>query len=157
MSAEVSDPKDGEPLFDDATVLRLFGASGPRAAPEHFELSSRDRQAPDPSLSVWEETRTSLEHARSLGPPRVAYAAFLPVARVRAMRPDPDRPAVQLQVCWEKLLADDGKPDSRPGASGHCGIRGLHVTGHAHDKARRTSLRVQLARLANATRVEALP
>lgn len=146
---------EGESLPSGATVFRLFRATNDgKFPPEAFHLSSDDKAQPIPRLSVWERTNTSLAQADVLTGGKNALAGFLPVDRVRELRPEPDHVDVKnLDVQWEKALV------SEPGHEGHCGIVGLsqeRTSDGMSLKNHRKSLYAKLARLANATSVETI-
>lgn len=141
----------GESLPSGVIIFRLVAVSkdGPIAVPAHFELSSIDKEAIPPSLSVWAEKLTTPEEAREFrGPKRDVsrLVLYLDVDRVRTLRPEPDSPdAPYLDVVWEPLSVEEG--GWRAGAAGHAGIINLK---HANmNKAHYKSLRSQLADLAN--------
>ncbi len=151
--------EDGDPLPDSSTVFRLCRSNDGKVAPEAFALSSEEKKAEVPRLSVWEESLTTLPQAHSImgRDPRYTLAGLLAVADVRALRPHPDDPAVQsLDVEWEQAMVDvDGErvPNTQAGAEGHAGIVRLKQQGQdaAGQGLRRyeKSLRRRLAELAN--------
>jgi hypothetical protein len=148
---------EGSALPNDLVVFRLAPAtSDGQMAPEHFVLSTEDKKAVVPRLSVWVDGMTTLAQAHTLTQHRNGIAGYLPVARIHEMRPSPDDPAVRnLRVEWEE--AEDA---ASPGAHGHAGIAGLDQDGRDAKgqglNQYRKRLRAQLARLANATGVVAL-
>src|SRR5262249_50849171 len=110
--------------------------------------STEDRQEDPPRLSVWAEQLTRAEQAWRLMGEKAHYrlALRLNVDAVRTLRPDPDSSELpNLDVEWYPLHAEDGSPDTRPGADGHAGIVGLHLG----SSAQRKSLRRKLAQLAS--------
>ena len=115
-----------------------------------FALSSTDEASPLRSLSVFESERTTLEQcvaamseAKRL---QKTLCGCLDVSSVRSLRPDPNSPVYpDLDVVWDPL------EERFPGSDGHSGITGLaKPTGLDHGSTMYRSLRVQLARMANA-------
>jgi hypothetical protein len=138
-----------------------------RMMDHHFELSSEDKAASTPRLSVWARELTSVVQAHALTGAKHGVAGFLPVADVRALRPHPDDPVIRsLDVEWERFRltqAHDSIIEGvEPGCDGHCGITGLDqrtardAQGRKLD-AYRKSLRRELAALANRTAVFEIP
>ena len=146
----------GDPLPSNERVFRLaIPTADGKLAPEAFELSSDDKVAARPSLSVWVERFTTASQARSfLTRNQLQYVLKAPlvVSQVRSVQPDPADPKIQgLDVVWEPLMVMSGTgsqvPDPRPGARGHSGITGLHRT-PPMTKLQAKSLRRQLTELA---------
>ena len=153
--SELRPGNDGEPLPDGEWVSRTWkrkfiskdGAIGELL----FMPTTEDKKDPRHRLSVWVERLTTEENAFLLSNTTSAEAILvrLNVDDVRGIRPQPDSIDVpHLQAEWHPLIHPDGKggsiPDTRPGASGHSGIRDLLFG----SKLQRRSLRVQLAELA---------
>ena len=151
----------GEALPSGEIVLRLahapkdFAQTG-KASAVSFDLSSKDKEAVLPSLSVFAERLTTPEQAMTLLDQPEAYDLVLRlnVDAVRALRPVPDTPEVpSLDVWWDPLtLMDAGGvvvPDDRPGAAGHAGIVGLSRPNNV-PRLYYKSLRAQLAQIAEA-------
>jgi hypothetical protein len=124
-----------ESLPGEALVLRLVESSTGKVAPEAFILSTADKAQNPPLCSVFDSEQTTPEQAHRLMGEKPAYTAagFLPVVGVRSLDSC-------LDVIWDHVA------DSRPGALGHCGIKGLEVP---DTKAKRAQLRRKLADLAN--------
>ncbi len=83
---------------------------------------------------------------------RYAQAGFLPVGRVRELRPEPDHVSVtQLDVQWE--------PAERtgPGSEGHAGITGLNQERASDGMSLKLHRKSLYGKLANETGVKALP
>lgn len=148
---------DGASLDPGSRVFRLCRATNTGAmAPEAFELSTKDKAQEVPRVSTWEETRTTLAQGVQLAGSKYDMAGFLPVDRVREIRPDPEEPtAANLDVQWEAAVDDAGAPVTAAGAAGHSGITGL-AQAETLTKPQRKSLRARLARIANETRVDRL-
>ena len=151
----------GEALPLGEVILRLarapkdFAKTG-KASAASFDLSSRDKEAAIPSLSVFAERLTTPEQALALldHPGGYDLVLRLNVDAVRALRPVPDTPEVpSLDVWWDPLtLVDAGGvmvPDPRPGAAGHAGIVGLSRPNNV-PRLYYKSLRAQLAQIAEA-------
>lgn len=147
----------GERLPDGEEVFRLQKVSSKdasltgKALPTHFELSTDDKKATPPSLSVWASDLTSPQQARVIrGVEAARLVLYLNVDQIRSLRPEPDSPdAPYLDVVWEPLFNRDNVnvPDERPGAEGHAAIINLkHPNMSSLDY---RSLRSQLADLAN--------
>lgn len=160
MSERLTRGEHGEPLPSGATVFRLAkvssdGQEALKASPAMFTLSTRDRETPLQGLSVWVNSLTTADQARSLMQGTgSAYrlVLHLNVDDVRAIRPDPSAPeALYLDVVWDHLVIDrDGEsvPCMEPGAEGHSGITGLGDQAQPSGLYRR-SLRSQLTDLVN--------
>jgi hypothetical protein len=149
---------EGDPLPGGEWVIRIAKTSkyGFSAHQSAFELSSKDKEAAVPRLSVWAEKLTTDEQAWRLTGSRAANDAVLrlDVDLIRSLVPTPrDPPLPHLEVEWEPLMVDEpGKGmvrDPRPGAMGHAGIRHLR----AGTKEQYKSLRIQLAELAETRRL----
>lgn len=149
MSNQMQRGQRFDPLPNDVEVVRLGRrsfSSDPRQAHESdFALSTEDKRAEVPLLSVWATALTPATQAREfMGDAKANYrlALYLDTTAIRNI-PDVELP--RIDTVWD--------PDDRPGAEGHAGIVGLHrPEGRARDQYRR--LRVHLARIA---RVEMLP
>ena len=121
----------GELLLPETTVFRVVKLSlDGQVQADQFDLSTLDRNSTPPSLSVWSEELTTLVQARRfLNNPEKTHAALLRVEDVKGIRPSPDNVEIpSLNVVWEVLWSDEKAHirDSRPGAEGHAGIRGLN-------------------------------
>ena len=149
---------DGAPLPAGEWIIRVAKTSkyGFSAHQSAFELSSKDKRAIVPRLSVWAEELTTDEQAWRLTGGRAANDAILRlnVDAIRSLIPVPrDPPPPHLDVEGETLIVDmPGQglvPDIRPGALGHAGIR------HLRDGTKEPykSLRVQLAEMAEVRRL----
>ncbi len=139
--------KDGERLPDGVTVFRLGRSSSGQLTPEAFHLSSVDKTSATPRLSVYCEGLTKVAEADGLTGRKHDVAGFLPVGKIRELRPEPDHPGVQhLDIEWETAR------EQGLGAEGHCGITRLNQE-RARDGTQlrvfRKSLYGRLARLAN--------
>ena len=118
-----------------------------------FELSTADKAAAVPRLSVWIEELTVTDQAWDFmgSNPARTVVACLSVGVVNAI---PTQPAfAALRVEWEQAMVDDGNgnmiPNTRPGAEGHVGITGLNQGGGGKaDSNKRKPLRSALADLA---------
>lgn len=118
-----------------------------------FELSTADKAAAVPRLSVWVEALTVADQAWDFmgSNPARTVVACLSVEAVNAI---PAQPAFAvLRVEWERAMVDDGNgnmiPNTRPGAEGHVGITGLNQGGGGKaDGNKRKALRSALADLA---------
>lgn len=151
----------GEVVFRLATVPKDGFITG-QANPEHFVLSTEDKNSIPPSLSVWAERLTRPEQAREfIGLKRdiARLVLYLNVDEIRSLRPKPDSPdAPYLDVVWEPLtITQDGMciPDPRPGAEGHAGI--INLKHPNMSRLHYKSLRSQLADLANKRDSSLLP
>ncbi|AGA28300.1 hypothetical protein [Singulisphaera acidiphila] len=152
---------DGDPLPTGEWVIRLVKLSKDGyVSPEMFELSTNEKNAIPPRLSVWAEKLTSDEQAWQLTGCNLSKntIASLNIDTIRSLVPEPNSPETHhLEVEWEPkrlrdgegklILGEDGMPilDSKPGAKGHAGIRYLREG----TKAQYKSLRSQLAEKAN--------
>ena len=128
---------DGESLPAGEKVLRL-GKQTPeflkhgRPSRLAFTPTSEDKASANPRVSVYAERLTTPGQAQALSakPDEYTVAFRLGVDAIRALRPDPDHAEVGgLDVQWEKALRQEAGTfvaNSRPGASGHAGISGLH-------------------------------
>lgn len=150
--------QEGDPLPPGEWVIRVARTSkyGFSAHQSAFELSSKDKEAVEPSLSVWAEELTDDEQAWRLTGSRAANDAILrlDVDAIRCLMPTPSAPPPpHLEVVWEPLMVDDPEkgsvPDPRPGALGHAGIR--HLRGGTKEQYK--SLRIQLAEMAEVRRL----
>ena len=151
--------EEGDPLPSGEWVIRVakttkYGFSAHQSA---FEVSSKDKEAVVPRLSVWAEKLTTDDQAWRLTGSRADNDAIrrLNVDAIRSLIPTPrDPPPPHLDVEWEPLMVDmPGSglvPDPRSGAIGHAGIRHLRVG----TKEQYKSLRIQLAEM---TEVRLLP
>jgi hypothetical protein len=160
--------QDGEPLPAGEWVLRFAALTKDvletgKPSPRAFELSSEDRQSAPPRLSVWAERLTTARQAWMLMGAKPEYQLILRlnVDVIRALRPEPDAPAVPgLDVQWDRLIVQDeaGRrvPDTRPGAEGHAGITGL-ARGGEMTRLHTKSLRSQLADAAISFLISASP
>jgi hypothetical protein len=142
-----------DPLPDSIDVVRLADPAKDtsqtnRAHETHFELSSKDKESPLQSLSVW---------ASELTPPLVARTFMGPTGRKYTL-------ALHLDVSEIRRLTIADKPDERmldvvwdhleiSGAEGHAGLVGLKRPPQGISLHYR-ALRAKLAKLA---RVEILP
>jgi hypothetical protein len=149
---------DGEPLPSGEWVIRVAKTSkyGFSAHQSALELSSKDKEARVPRLSVWAEKLTSDDWAWRLTGCRKSNDAILRinVDVIRSLLPRPnDAPAPHLEVEWEPLLISENEGevhrDTRPGAPGHAGIRHLRIG----TKEQYKSLRIQLAENAEVRRL----
>jgi hypothetical protein len=150
VDGRLTQGNEGDPLPPGEWVIRVAKTSkyGFSAHQSAFELSSKDKEAAVPRLSVWAEKLTSDDQAWRLTGSRAVNDAILrlDVDLIRSVIPTPrDPPAPHLEVEWEPLMVDEPErgmvQDPRPGALGHAGIR------HLRDgtKEQYKSLRVQLA------------
>jgi hypothetical protein len=101
----------GDHLPPGEWVIRVAKTSkyGFSAHQSAFELSSKDKEAAVPRLSVWAEKLTNDEQAWRLTGGRAANDAILRlnVDSIRSLIPTPkDPPPPHLEVEWEPL--DDG-------------------------------------------------
>jgi len=146
---------DGEPLPSSEWVVRVckkkFLSKNGEITEESFVPSSEDKKDPKHRLSVYAERLTSEEQAYSFTQTDSDNAILgrLNVDDIRSLRPEPKLPEIPyLEVEWHPKteVGEDGvkRPDTRPGAAGHSGIRDLTIGG----KLQKRSLRVQLAELA---------
>jgi hypothetical protein len=149
---------DGDPFQPGEWVIRVAKTSkyGFSAHQSAFELSSKDKEAVVPRLSVWAERLTDDEQAWRLTGSRTANDAILRlnVDVIRSLIPAPaDPPPPHLEVEWEPLMVEAPGigmlPDPRPGALGHAGIR--HLRGGTKEQYK--SLRIQLAEKAEVRRL----
>jgi hypothetical protein len=131
-------------------VIRVAKTSkyGYAAHQSNFELSTKDREAPIPRLSIWAERLTTDEQAWRLTGRKPANDAVLRlnVDLIRSLVPEPSEPPTpHLEVEWEPRFVENEHGirilDAEPGSAGHAGIRYLRYG----QSAQRTSLRVQLA------------
>lgn len=122
---------DGRPLDVDRNVVRMWyrtslhNGSGSGALVAAFELSSEDKNANQPYLSVFEKSNTTLDQAKIFTGKNLALS--LSVSEVRELI-NPNYPDYRLNICWYRktvTIGDQIIPDERPGAAGHCGIIGL--------------------------------
>jgi hypothetical protein len=117
-----------------------------------FELSTADKAAAVPRLSVWVEALTVADQAWDFmgSNPARTVVACLSVDKVSAIHAQPGFAA--LRVEWEQAMIDDGNgnktPNIRPGAEGHAGIAGLNQGGGKADSNKRKALRSALADIA---------
>ena len=148
----VSKTKDGQhktPVCPELCVLRLANLSSKGGisaiALKEFELSTRDKEANPPHLSVWVEDCTTPEQAyRFLPNSNRKFVLRLRVNEICMLES-------HIQVWWIHLYIDiNGRRerDYRPGACGHSGIVGLDRNS-IPDKNLRKSLRSQLAEIAS--------
>lgn len=140
---------DGEPVPSERTVLR-FGKPPQTALNDEasrrfregkaweglFTFSSKERQLPAPTLSVWLAELTSESQAWVLvgSNPKNRVYVRLSVDAVRSVFADgvAGQPSIPpLDVVWERAMIPDPTdphrsiPETRPGWEGHCGILGL--------------------------------
>ena len=109
----------------------------------NFSLSSRDKEVPEPKLSVYvKELTTERQASRLVGDGNThRLIARLAVSLIRQIVVGEYR----LNAVWDTALLEDGiTPDNRPGANGHAGITGLHRPPHA-EKTIFKALQVRLA------------
>lgn len=145
---------EGESLRTGAVVFRLGRSNDGKIAPEAFQLSGKDKEAPVPRLSSWDKSLTTVEQADALTGGKNNVAGFLPVDEVRRLRPEPDNPRlsnldVQWELAYEAIGDGTRRVNTQAGADGHCGISGLNQGGSGTQaKNHRKSLYGQLARLA---------
>ncbi len=141
---------DGDHLPPGEWVIRVAKTSknGYAAHQSNFELSTKDKEAPIPRLSIWAERLTTDEQAWRLTGRKPANDAVLRlnVDLVRSLVPEPSEPPTpHLEVEWEPRFVENEHGirilDAEPGSAGHAGIRYLRDG----QSAQRTSLRVQLA------------
>jgi hypothetical protein len=159
-------PIESEPVLDGSWVFRcqkppLWDSlneesqnlllSG-EALERFFELSSADRQETPPTLSVWNESSTSVPQAWKLrgSNPEIRIVLFLPVDRIRKIQATAipgftDCPF--LEVVTKPLPLDVGA-----GAEGHCGI--MHL--ERGNKRQTRELRAKLARVASGANLRML-
>lgn len=149
---------DGDLLPAGTLVFRIAENAEPspaaietgKASPMMFELSSADKKSPCQRLSIWVEQLTIADQAWGFltRKPRQAIVLCLSVDEVHEI-PAPVGLA-SLRVEWEKGFGLDQLgaevPDTRPGASGHCGIAGLNQA--KSNKNQRKGLRSALADIA---------
>lgn len=152
---------DGDPVPAGVKIFRIgkntdlnpAAIERKRALPIMFELSTADKAAPVPRLSVWVEALTVADQAWDFmgSNPSRTVVACLSVDAVNEM---PAQPAFEtLRVEWERAMVDDGNgnmiPNTRPGAKGHVGIAGMNQGGNGKaDSNKRKALRSALADLA---------
>jgi hypothetical protein len=150
---ELQPGADGERLPDDEWVVRVCKQVSKNGAitEGEFILSSDDRDDPKHRLSVYAERLTTAEQAFGFtnADPKNAVLGPLKVQDVRRLKAEPTTlETPSLEVEWQpKTVKDENgvpKPDTRPGAAGHCGIHDLTQG----NRTQRRSLRVQLAELA---------
>lgn len=123
-----------------------------------FELSSEDKAAPVPRLSVWIESLTIADQGWAFmgSNPARTVVACLSVDAVHAI---PAQPSFKpLRVEWEQAMVDDDNgnktPNTQPGADGHVGIAGLDQGGSGKkDSLKRKALRSALADIARISEV----
>ena len=114
--------------------------------PPLFELSTDDRKADPPRLSVWVEAMTIADQAWQYmgGKPLNTVVACISVDEVRAI--PIHMPFDAINVEWEQARWPNGDINDDAGAEGHCGISGLNQGGGGKmDSNRRRELRSQLA------------
>lgn len=132
-------PTDPDPeIVGDEAIQRLESGE---ALPEFFQLSSADKAGVPPYLSVWQEELTTPRQAWvPVGArPDKRFLFYLPVDGVRAIVGGAGG-AVGLDVCWFAAVGPDGSPETRPGATGHCGVTGLERGSRQDRKAMRSRL-----------------
>lgn len=124
-----------------------------KASPEMFELSSEDKQAPVPRLSIWVEELTIADQAWAFLGSKPSYTAVacLNVDEIHQIKPPAGFNA--LRVEWEQSKTKDESgneiPNRKPGAAGHCGIANLSQgADNKTDKNKRKELRSMLADIA---------
>lgn len=129
------------------------------ALPIMFELSTSDKAAPIPRLSIWVEALTIADQAWDFmgSNPKRTVVACLSVDAIHAI-PVPAG-FIPLRVEWERAMVDDGNgnpvPNNRPGAEGHVGIAGMNQGGGGNaDSHKRKALR---SALADAARISDVP
>lgn len=152
---------DGDHLPSGEWVIRVAKTSkyGYAAHQSNFELSTKDKEAPIPRLSIWAERLTADEQAWRLTGSKRDNDAMprLNVDLIRSLVPEPSNPpAPHLEAEWEPRFVENEHGtrvlDPQPGSAGHAGIRHLWDG----DRAQRTSLRVQLAENAEVRRLPEL-
>lgn len=152
---------DGEPVPAGTLVFRIgkhtdlspAAVERRKALAIMFELSSEDKAAPVPRLSLWVETLTVADQAWDFmgSNPARTVVACLSVDKIHAM---PAQPAfATLRVEWERAMVVDASgnmnANTRPGAEGHVGIAGLNQGGPGKaDSNKRKALRSALTDIA---------
>lgn len=131
-----------------------------------FQLSTADKQAVPPHLSVWVEAYTTPEQAyrflqaNTPNSPRrlVVYLRVKEIRGLNGSSGDETNHANILDVIWVNLFVEgsgEKELDSRPGSEGHSGITGLDDNAvpqnltNRQKKLLRKDLRSQLAELAS--------
>ena len=117
------------------------------APPSMFELSSKDKEAGIPRLSVFVHDLTTADEAWAIlgGNPKNTVVACANVETVnQVFETDKQKNIITLVVQWERAASDS------PGAAGHCGIANLNIG----DKVTRRTLR---SKLADAFRLSPVP
>lgn len=158
---------DGDPVPGGVKIFRIGKKTDPNAVALErrkaleimFELSSEDKEAEVPRLSVWVESMTVADQAWDFmgSNPARTVVACLTVDAVHAILAQPG--FTRLRVEWERAMTVDSNgnkvPNTRPGAEGHVGIAGLNQGGSGKtDSLKRKALR---SALADAARVSNLP
>lgn len=159
---------EGAPLPADEWVIRLcirewcsmdFRESR-RILPNLFELSSADKSADPPLLSVYAERLCTPAQAWDLlgARPRQSVVVFLKVSDIRNLELEsPSSSFPGLDVVWSRairVIGGEALIDDRPGSEGHAGI--LHLSHGSLGRQQRAELRSKLADLAT-RRFELIP
>lgn len=149
---------DGDPLPRGTRIFRIgketqlspAALARGKALAEMFELSSEDKKARIPRLSVWVEELTIADQAWTFmgAKPANTVVACLCADDIRAIEPPPGFESLDVQ--WEQAMTDDGVgnqvPNRQPGVEGHTGIANLDQGGAGkQDRNKRKDLRSKLA------------
>jgi len=166
MTAPLPAGNDGDPVPAGIKIFRIgkntdlnpAAIERREALPIMFELSTADRAAVVPRLSVWVETLTIADQAWDFmgSNPARTVVACLSVDAVNVIPAQPGFAA--LRVEWERAMIDEEignmTPNTRPGAEGHVGIAGLNQGGGGKaDSNKRKALRSALADIARISNV----
>ncbi|MBM3460461.1 MAG: hypothetical protein FJX77_18235 [Armatimonadetes bacterium] len=138
--------REGDPIPSGLWLIRLvredwFEAEQGRLVwvdPHAFDLSSDDKKATPPHLSLFVEAMTTLDQAWELGGRNIrkTHAILVPVGAVRSVSSN----AGSLDVVWTRTGGAAG-----PGSCGHVGIVGWQLGDDAASKKRRKHVRQRLA------------